>query len=58
MMSMYVCEPCVVASKIRENTGNSGTGVMDGCEPPYGCSIPNLGPLEEQQVLITSGPTL
>lgn len=28
-----------------------GTGVMDDCEPAYGCLEPNLGPLQDQQWL-------
>jgi hypothetical protein len=31
-------------------------GVIDGCEPPGGCWEPNLGSLQEQQVLLTSEP--
>ena len=32
--------------------------LMDGCELPCGCWEPNLGPLQEQQVLITAESTL
>ena len=32
--------------------------VMDGCEPPCGCWELNLGPLEEQSVLLTAEPSL
>ena len=31
---------------------------IDGCEPPYGCQELNSGPLEEQQVLLTTEPSL
>jgi hypothetical protein len=31
--------------------------VMDGCEPPCGCWDLNLGPLEEQSVLLTTEPS-
>ena len=31
---------------------------VDGCEPPCGCWELNSGPLEEQSVLLTTGPTL
>lgn len=49
---VYVFEPhvCLVA------TGSSGTGVTDGYESPYGCWEWNLGPLEEQPVLLTPQP--
>lgn len=29
---------------------------LDGCEPPYECQEPNLGPLQEQQALLTTEP--
>lgn len=29
------------------------TGVTDGCEPPYGSWESNLGPQQEQQMLLT-----
>jgi hypothetical protein len=32
--------------------------VTDGCEPPCGCWDLNLGPLEEQLVLLTAEPSL
>ena len=32
--------------------------ITDGCEPPCGCWELNLGPLEEQSVLLTSEPSL
>jgi len=31
---------------------------MSGCEPPCGCWDLNLGPSEEQSVLITTEPSL
>jgi hypothetical protein len=31
--------------------------VTDGCEPPRGCWDLNLGPLEEQSVLLTAEPS-
>lgn len=39
--------------KLGEGVGPSGTGVTDGYEPPCGCWELNLGPLEEQPVLVT-----
>ena len=32
--------------------------ITDGCEPPCGCWELNLGPLEEQAVLLTTEPSL
>jgi hypothetical protein len=32
--------------------------ITDGCEPPRGCWELNLGPLEEQPVLLTAEPSL
>jgi hypothetical protein len=32
--------------------------IMDGCEPPCGCWDLNLGPSEEQLVLLTTEPSL
>jgi hypothetical protein len=32
--------------------------ITDGCEPPHGCWNLNLGPLEEQSVLLTAEPSL
>jgi hypothetical protein len=41
-----------------EAIGSSGTGVTDSCELPCGCWDSISGPLEEQQVLLTSEPSL
>lgn len=35
-----------------------GTGVIDGYKPPCGCSKPNLGPLGEQPVPLTTEASL
>ena len=35
-----------------------GAGVTDSCEPPCGCWELNLGPLEEQPVLIDAEQSL
>ena len=32
--------------------------IIDGCEPPCCCWELNLGPLEDQTVLLTAGPSL
>jgi hypothetical protein len=36
----------------------AGTGVTDSCGLPCGCCRLNLGPLEEQSVLLTTKPSL
>ena len=54
---MYVCVPCVYMIPPRrpeKDIKYPGTGVTDNCEPPCGCWELNLGPLQEQQVLLTS----
>lgn len=42
----------------EEGTRSSEIGVTDGSEPLYGCWQFNLGPLEEQPVLLTAEPHL
>ena len=51
-----MCAWC--AWRPEEGAGSFGTGVTDDGEPPCGCWMPNLGPLEEQPVLLTSEPSL
>ncbi|CAO2591764.1 hypothetical protein LEMLEM_LOCUS6464 [Lemmus lemmus] len=41
-----------------ERPGFFGIGITDGCELPCGCRKPNLGPMLEQQVLLTTKPSL
>ena len=50
---------CLVPVKAREVTGSPGTGVTDGCELLSGLAgnKPNLGPLEEQSVPLTTEPS-
>ena len=45
-------------SEKRKGDGIPDTGVRDGCEPPCGFWELNLGPLKEQQVLLTAEPSL
>jgi hypothetical protein len=40
-----------------EQTDLPGTGITNGCKPPDGCWKLNLGPLEEQPVLLTAEPS-
>ena len=45
--------------KARRGHWIPGTGVINDCELPCGCWELNLGPLEEQQlVLLTTEPSL
>jgi hypothetical protein len=32
-----MCTTCLVAGEVRGGIGSSGTGVIDGCEPPCVC---------------------
>ena len=52
MSSHYVQVWCLRGPD--ESTGSPGTGVTDHCEPPCGCRELNLGPLEEQPLLLTT----
>jgi hypothetical protein len=56
-MSMYYVHSWCL-QRPEEDAGSSGTGVMNGCDPPCGCQEWNSGPLEEQPVLLTSEPSL
>lgn len=41
-------------TRLEEGVGYPGTGITEDGQPPYGCWEPNLGPLQEQQVLLTT----
>lgn len=41
----------------EEGVGSPGTGLIGGCDP-CGCCEPNPGPLQEQEVLVTTEPSL
>jgi hypothetical protein len=45
-------------SEDRRGHWSPWSGVVDGCEPPCGCQESNLGPLQEQQLLFTTKPSL
>jgi hypothetical protein len=52
---LYACS----ASRIEKTAlCPNRTGIRDGCEPPCRCWESNLGPLEEQPVLLTPEPLL
>ena len=56
---MYVCVLCMWCLwRPEEGVEPSGTGFTDGCEPPYESWELNLGPLQEQQVLLEAEPSL
>ena len=42
----------------EEGVGFPGTGVTDGCELLCRCGESNVTPLKEQQVLLTTEPSL
>lgn len=49
----YICTQLVCLVLPEVSPGSPGIGVRDGCEPLCGCWVLNLGPLQEQQVLVT-----
>lgn len=49
---MYIWVPCVYSVHGGQKR------VLDHCESPCGCWKPNLDPLEEWQVLLTTDPSL
>lgn len=57
---MYVCVPqaCTMNQKSEKGIRYPGTEVTDSCELPDGCWEVNLGPLPEQQLLLTAKPFL
>ena len=55
---MYVCAPCVPgACGGQESVSSPGTGVRDACDCGLWFWELNLGPLEEQLVLLTDQPS-
>jgi hypothetical protein len=52
----HVCEYTVAV--FRRTRGRHRIPMTDGCEPPCGCWELNLGPLEEQSVLLITEPSL
>ena len=49
---------CLPDVCLCEGVGSPGIGVTDSCELSCGCWELNLGPLEEQPVLLTIEPSL
>ena len=50
----HMCAWCLQRS---EGVRSPGIGIIDGCEPSYGHWEPNLGHLQEQQVLLIGEPS-
>lgn len=46
------------AHRSEEGIGVPGIAVTSGCEPPCGSWKPNPGLLQEQQIFLTSKPSL
>lgn len=44
--------------RAEDGAGSSRTGVADGCVLPHGCCETKLRPLQEQPMLLTTGPSL
>ena len=53
----YVCI-CIYMQCPQKPSDSPGTGVIDGCEPQYGCWELIPRPLENQQELLTTEPPL
>jgi hypothetical protein len=58
--NVYLFILCIRAHHCSLQTHQKRTSdpITDGCEPPYGCWELNSGPLEEQSMLLTTGPSL
>jgi hypothetical protein len=50
--------PHVCLVSVAKRVRYSGAEVTDGFEPPIGCWDSNLGPLQEQPVLLTNKSSL
>jgi hypothetical protein len=48
---------CAVACR-SEGIRSPGSGLTSGCAPSWGCLELNSGPLEDQQVLLMTEPSL
>lgn len=54
LVCTYVCvlDAGLVRPRLEKGAGTAGTGIIDGFKLPWGCWRPNLGPLQEQQMLL------
>jgi hypothetical protein len=60
-LAEYMPVPHMLAwclQRLQADTELPRTAVMDGCESPCGCWELTAGPLQEQQVLLISEPSL
>lgn len=53
-----MCVPGAYSGHKNDSVGPPGTGVRDGCVPPYECWKLNLGPLKKNPVLLTAMSSL
>jgi hypothetical protein len=53
----YVYHACLMPMEVGEDIGYSETGVTESSELPCWCWEPNLGSLQEQEVLLTTEPS-
>jgi hypothetical protein len=54
-----MCTVCMLGPRMsKEDSESSGPRVIDGCEILCGCWRLNLGPLQEQKLLLTTEPPL
>lgn len=60
VLLMYICAPraCLVPSEDRRRYQVLTTGVMDGCDPSCGCRELNPDPLQKQQTILITEPSL
>ena len=57
MRVCYVCMfVCIYMLCLDTYQKRASDPITNGCEPPYGCWKLNLGPLEEQSVLLNTEP--
>lgn len=49
-MYVHIAHACLVPRRPEEGVRHPGTGVTDGCKPPYRFQDSNRCPLEEQTV--------
>jgi hypothetical protein len=52
-IGVFCLHECMYLQRAEEGIRSPGTGVVYSCELPDGCWELNLGPLEEQPVILT-----
>ena len=58
MFYLHACMCTESPCSPEEGAESPGTGVKGGCELTCACWEPNLGPLQEQQMLLTTESSL